>query len=53
MSPFQQDVIDTTLADFDRQAAMGRQSIRDAAKLQELLVAVEKVLPWQSLKLVI
>ena len=31
MSPFQQQVIDTTLADFDRQAAMGRQSIRDAA----------------------
>jgi hypothetical protein len=29
MSPFQQDVIDTTLADFDRQAALGRQNIRD------------------------
>ena len=31
MSPFQQDVIDTTLADFDRQAAVGRQNIRDQA----------------------
>jgi hypothetical protein len=31
MSPFQQQVIDTTLADFDRQAAMGRQGIRDRA----------------------
>ena len=32
MSPFQQQVIDTTLQDFDSQAAMGRQSIRDAAR---------------------
>ena len=31
MSPFQQQVIDTTLQDFDRQAAMGRQGIRDTA----------------------
>jgi hypothetical protein len=31
MSPFQQQVIDTTLSDFDRQAAMGRQGIRDDA----------------------
>ena len=31
MSPFQQQVIDTTLSDFDRQAAMGRQNIRDQA----------------------
>lgn len=31
MSPFQQDVIDTTLADFDRQSALGRQNIRDQA----------------------
>ena len=31
MSPFQQQVIDTTLQDFDRQAAMGRQNIRQAA----------------------
>ena len=31
MSPFQQQVIDTTLQDFDRQAAMGRQGIRDQA----------------------
>ena len=31
MSPFQQQVIDTTLQDFDRQAAIGRQGIRDQA----------------------
>jgi len=31
MSPFQSQVIDTTLADFDRQAAMQRQGIRDNA----------------------
>jgi len=31
MSPYQQQVIDTTLSDFDRQAAMGRQGIRDQA----------------------
>ena len=31
MSPFQQQVIDTTLADFDRQSALGRQNIRDQA----------------------
>ena len=31
MSPYQQQVIDTTLQDFDRQAAMGRQGIRDQA----------------------
>ena len=31
MSPYQQQVIDTTLSDFDRQAAMGRQGIRDDA----------------------
>ncbi len=32
MSPFQQQVIDTTLQDFDRQAAIGRQGIRDQAR---------------------
>ena len=31
MSPFQQQVIDTTLQDFDRHAALGRQGIRDQA----------------------
>ena len=31
MSPYQQQVIDTTLSDFDRQAAIGRQGIRDQA----------------------
>ena len=31
MSPFQQDVIDTTLSEFDRQAAMGQQRISDQA----------------------
>ena len=31
MSPYQREVIDTTMADFDRQAAVGRQNIRDQA----------------------
>ena len=31
MSPYQQQVIDTTLADFDKQAAMRQQQISDAA----------------------
>ncbi len=31
MSPYQQQVIDTTLAEFDKQAAMRQQSISDAA----------------------
>jgi len=31
MSPFQSQVIDTTLADFDRQAAIQRQGVRDNA----------------------
>ena len=31
MSPFQKDVIDTTLSEFDRQAAAGRQAIADQA----------------------
>ena len=31
MSPYQQDVISTTLSDYDRQAAMQRQSLSDAA----------------------
>ena len=31
MSPFQRDVIDTTLQDFDRQAQKGLGSISDAA----------------------
>ena len=31
MSPYQQQVIDTTLAEFDRQGASGAQAIRDAA----------------------
>ena len=34
MSPYQQQVIDTTLADFDKQAAMRQQSISDAAVSQ-------------------
>ena len=34
MSPYQQQVIDTTLADFDKQAAMRQQSISDAAVAQ-------------------
>jgi hypothetical protein len=31
MSPYQQDVIDTSLAEFDKQAAMRQQGIRDAS----------------------
>ena len=31
MSPYQQQVIDTSLSEFDRQAAMNRQNIRDQA----------------------
>jgi len=31
MSPYQQQVIDTSLAEFDRQAAMRQQGISDAA----------------------
>jgi hypothetical protein len=31
MSPYQQDVIDTSLASFDKQAAMRQQQLRDAA----------------------
>ena len=31
MSPYQQQVIDTTLAEYDRQGAAGEQTIRDAA----------------------
>ena len=31
MSPYQSQVIDATMSDFDRQAAMGRQGIRDQA----------------------
>ena len=31
MSPYQQQVIDTTLAEYDRQGAQGAQAIRDAA----------------------
>ena len=34
MSPYQQQVIDTTLADFDKQAAMRQQQISDAAVAQ-------------------
>ena len=44
MSPYQQEVIDTTLAEFDRQQAM---ALRDRAIQAELLV-VQKVLWLQK-----
>ena len=47
MSPYQQDVIDTTLAEFDRQQAIADTALRDQAIEQELLVVDEKVL-WQQ-----
>ena len=31
MSPYQQQVIDTTLAEYDKQGAVGEQQIKDAA----------------------
>ena len=53
MSPFQQQVIDTTLADFDRQAAMGRQGIRDQAATAGAFGGGRKVYKWQSLMQII
>ena len=50
MSPFQQDVIDTTLAEFDRQAAKGLPALSAQAIQLELLVVVEKVYKEQSFK---
>ena len=43
MSPYQSQVIQTSLDEFDRQAQIQQQKIRDHAVLQELLVVVEKV----------
>ena len=47
MSPYQQEVIDTTLAEFDRQQAIADTALRDELYKQELLVVDEKVL-WQQ-----
>ena len=44
MSPYQQQVIDTSLAEFDRQAAQRRQTIRDQAVSRGALVAAERAL---------
>ena len=48
MSPYQQEVIDTTLAEFDRQQAIADTALRDRAiaKLERMVVD-EKVL-WQQ-----
>ena len=51
MSPFQQDVIDTTLSEFDRQAQRGLTSIQIKHWLLVRLVVVEKVYKEQSIKL--
>ena len=51
MSPYQQDVIDTTLAEFDVQAQKGFQGIAAASNRQQVpLVVVEKVCKEQSIK---
>ena len=44
MSPYQSQVIDATLSEFDKSRLAGQQQIRDAAVVQEILVVVEKVL---------
>ena len=48
MSPFQQDVIDTTLQEFDVQAAKGIGNSRSSYKVLEHLVVVEKVYKEQN-----
>jgi hypothetical protein len=54
MSPYQQEVIDTTLAEMDRQAAIQRQGIGQSSySHQEHLVVVEKVFKWQSMMLML
>ena len=48
MSPYQQQVIDASLAEFDRNAAIQNQGLRDASYSRwVLMVVVEKVL-WQA-----
>ena len=45
MSPYQQEVMDTTLSEFDRQQTINQQGLRDSSNIkQELMVVVEKVL---------
>ena len=48
MSPYQREVIDTTMADFDRQAAIQQKGIADQALLLVLLVVQDKVLSLQN-----
>ena len=52
MSPYQREVIETTMADFDRQAAIQQKNIADQAftSLLELLVVQDKVLSLQNLE---
>ena len=49
MSPYQQDVIDTTMADFDQQAAKGLPALSAQAIKLEHLVVVEKVYKEQNI----
>ena len=49
MSPYQQEVVDTTLAEFDKQAALQRQVFHKQQLLVVLLVVVEKVYNLQSM----
>ena len=48
MSPYQQQVIDTSLAEFDRQAAIDQQGLRDAAISRGAYVVEEKELWLQK-----
>ena len=49
MSPYQREVIDTTMADFDRQAAIQQKGIADQAfTMLVLLVVQDKVLSLQN-----
>ena len=50
MSPYQREVIDTTMADFDRQAAIQQKKLRTKHLLLELLVVQDKVLSLQNLE---
>ena len=43
MSPYQQQVIDTTLAEFDRQQQSGEQAIRDAYAIRDVEVLSKRI----------
>ena len=52
MSPYQQEIINTTMADFDRQAQIGRASGSRMHTLLELSVVLDKVLQKLNINLV-